>query len=73
MLIGLEGGRFLGLEIKGRRTVVPKDIRAMKAVADSLGSHWAGGIVAYRGDEIRRIAEPSIWAVPSRRLFTKAE
>jgi len=73
MMIGLEGGRFLGLEIKGRRTVVPKDIRAMKAVADSLGSHWAGGIVAYRGDEIRRIAEPSIWAVPSRRLFTKAE
>jgi hypothetical protein len=72
MLIGLERGRFLGLEIKGRRTVVPKDIRAMKAVADSLGSHWAGGIVAYRGDEIRRIAEPSIWAVPSRRLFSSS-
>jgi predicted AAA+ superfamily ATPase len=73
LLIGLEGGRFLGLEIKGRRTIVPKDIRAMKAVADSLGSSWAGGLVAYRGDEIRRIAEPSIWAVPSRRLFMRAE
>jgi len=73
LLIGLEGGRYLGLEVKGRRTVVPKDIKAMKAVAESLGRAWAGGIVVYRGDEIMRIAEPSIWAVPSRRLFTRAE
>jgi len=73
LLIGLEGGRYLGLEVKGRRTIVPKDIKAMKAVAESLGRAWAGGVVVYRGDEIKRIAEPSIWAVPSRRLFTRAE
>jgi predicted AAA+ superfamily ATPase len=73
MLIGLEGGRYLGLEVKGRRKIVPKDIRAMKAVAESLGRGWAGGIVVYRGDEITKIAEPSIWAVPSRRLFGRED
>jgi hypothetical protein len=73
MLIGFEGGRYLGFEVKGRPKVVPKDIRAMKAVAESLGRDWAGGIVIYRGDEITKIAEPSIWAVPSRRLFGRAD
>ena len=27
------------------------------------------GVVIYRGKEMRKIAEPSIWAVPSHRLF----
>lgn len=71
MLIGLEGGRYLGMEIKGRRTIVPKDIKPLKAVADALGKAWAGGMIVYRGDEIRKLADPSIWAVPSRRLFTR--
>ena len=72
LLIGLEGGRYMGLEIKSRRTATPKDTRSMKAVAEALGPRWAGGIVVYRGDEIKRIAEPSIWIVPSKRLFTMA-
>jgi hypothetical protein len=38
-------------------------------VAQGLGSEWREGIVIYRDREIRKIAEPSIWAVPSRRLF----
>lgn len=70
LLLGLEGERWLGMEIKGRRTVVPRDVTALKAVADSLGKNWAGGVVVYQGAEIKRIAEPSIWAVPSRRLFS---
>ena len=73
ILIGLEGGRYLGMEIKGRRTIVPKDFKPLKAVADALGKAWAGGMIVYRGDEIRKLADPSIWAVPSRRLFTRAE
>jgi hypothetical protein len=32
-------------------------------------SQWRGCLIIYRGNEIRKIAEPSIWAVPSRRLF----
>jgi hypothetical protein len=42
----------------------------MKEVAGGLKKEWRGGIVAYRGNDIRKIAEPDIWAVPSRRLFT---
>ena len=73
LLLGIDRGRYLGLEIKGRQDVVPKDFKAMKAVAVSLGKDWAGGVVVYQGDEIKKLAEPSIWAVPSRRLFARAE
>jgi len=60
---------IIGMEIKSRETVTPSDTRPLRDVAAGLGSDWRGGIVIYRGHEIRKIAEPSIWAVPSRRLF----
>jgi len=59
----------LGVEIKSRESIAQKDIRPMKEIASSLGKEWFGGIVAYRGNEIKQIGEPKIWAVPSRRLF----
>ena len=64
------GGGLIGMEIKARKTLASGDIRAMKEIAKRIGTEWLGGIVIYRGDEIRKIAEPSIWAVPSYRLFT---
>jgi len=63
------GRGFMGLEIKSRKAVVQKDTRALKELGSILGNQWLGGIVVYRGNEIRRIDEPKIWAVPSRRLF----
>ncbi len=63
------GQKIWGIEIKRRNTVVEKDIKAMKEIAQKLGSLWRGGMVVYLGDEIRQIANPDIWAVPSRRLF----
>jgi hypothetical protein len=60
---------IVGMEIKSRDTVGGADVRALREVAAKLGSEWRGGVV-YRGKEIRKIAEPSIWAVPSHRLFT---
>lgn len=60
---------IIGMEIKSREKVAPSDTRPLRDVAAGLGSEWRGGIVIYRGHEIRKIAEPSIWAVPSRRLF----
>ena len=62
-------GDFIGMEIKGRQTVVPADARSLREVAGRLGNKWRGGLIVYRGDEIKKIAEPDIWAVPSRRLF----
>jgi hypothetical protein len=60
---------MIAVEIKGRATVASTDYRAMKEIAAPLGKEWLGGLVVYQGDKIKRIAEPNIWAVPSRRLF----
>jgi len=67
-IIELNGG-IIGIEAKMRKTVSPVDIRPLKDIALKLGAAWRGGMVVYLGDEIRKIAEPNIWAVPSRRLF----
>ena len=69
ILLETEDG-MIGMEIKSRSNISPKDLRSMKEVANGLKKEWRGGIVVYRGNEIKKIAEPDIWAVPSRRLFT---
>ncbi len=66
------GAGLIGIEIKSRDTIVEKDIRSLKAVAEALGSQWLGGLVVYTGSRINLIAAPNIWAVPSRRLFQPA-
>jgi predicted AAA+ superfamily ATPase len=70
LLLELEG-RFLGIEIKARQKLFGNDLRAMKAVASALGKDWACGLIIYQGNEIKKLSEPSIWAVPSRRLFSR--
>jgi hypothetical protein len=60
---------IVGMEIKSREALTNSDFRPLRDVAAGLGRDWRGGIVIYRGNEIRKIAEPSIWAVPSHRLF----
>ena len=59
-----------GIEIKSRERVVPKDIKALKKLAAKLGKQWQGGLVIYRGNEIKKIDEPDIWMIPFKRLFT---
>ncbi len=60
---------IIGMEIKGRNTVSARDLRPLKEVAAGLRSRWRGGLVIYQGKEIKKVVEPDIWAVPSRRLF----
>lgn len=59
----------VGMEIKARSVIAPKDITALKEIARSLEDRWRGGLVIYPGDAIKPLADPQIWAVPSRRLF----
>lgn len=59
----------VGMEIKNRRVIAPKDVTALREVARGLGDRWRGGLVIYAGDTIIPLADPEIWAVPSRRLF----
>jgi predicted AAA+ superfamily ATPase len=61
---------IIGVEIKARRSVAPTDWRALREIAGGLGGDWLGGLVVYRGSQIRKVSEPEIWAIPSRRLFT---
>jgi uncharacterized protein len=63
---------IIGMEIKARKTLAPTDIRAMTEVAGVLGKTWRGGVVIYLGDSLKKIADPHVWAIPSRRLFTPA-
>lgn len=60
----------VGMEIKSRRIWATKDTTGLKEIASVLGNKWRGGLVIYSGNEIKQIAEPHIWAVPSHRLFT---
>lgn len=69
LLLLTEGG-FIGVEVKGRRKLVSSDVTPMKEIASALKRKWLGGLVVYQGDEIKKMADPGIWAVPSRRLFT---
>ncbi|MEK6775311.1 MAG: ATP-binding protein [bacterium] len=68
LLLSTENG-FIGIEIKGREMIVSSDIRPMREIASVLKKKWHGGLVVYQGNEIRKLSEPGIWAVPSRRLF----
>lgn len=60
---------FIGIEIKSRASISSKDLRPLKEIAAGLGKKWRGGLIIYKGNEIKKVAEPDIWAVPSRRLF----
>lgn len=61
---------IIGVEVKARRSVAPPDWRTLREIAGGLGGDWLGGLVIYRGSQIRKVSEPGIWAIPSRRLFT---
>lgn len=58
----------LGIEMKNRRRIEPRDASALRALEASLGPDWAGGLIVHRGDELAEIA-PGVWAVPAHRLF----
>jgi len=60
---------IIGMEIKSRRSLAEKDTTGLKQIAAAIGERWRGGLVIYPGDALKRLADPQIWAVPSRRLF----
>lgn len=64
---------IIGMEIKSRGVLANKDTTGLKEIASALGKRWRGGIIIYSGNEIKRVAMPQIWAVPSHRLFTSTK
>ena len=61
---------IIGIEIKSRAALAPKDIRSLKMVAEKIGARWRGDMVVHPGHEIKPIGEPSLFAVSSYRLFS---
>jgi predicted AAA+ superfamily ATPase len=70
LLLLTESG-IIGIEIKSRKTIVPSDLRAMREVATGLKKEWRGGLIIYQGNEIKKLDNPRIWAIPSKRLFIR--
>lgn len=68
LLVQCPRGVF-GVEVKARDNVDRTDLQAMRDVGNALGLTWLGGLCVYRGSEIRRVGEPSLWAMPSHRLL----
>jgi uncharacterized protein len=60
---------IIGIEVKSSPTVTRTDFRAIRQLAEALKERWLGGMVVYRGDELRQV-EPKMWAMPSFRLLT---
>jgi len=69
MLIQTSSG-LIGIEIKSRKTFSKADLRTMKKISQRLGNEWRGGLLVNQGNVLRKIDEPNIWVIPSRRLFT---
>jgi hypothetical protein len=60
---------LIGIEIKSRKTYARADLRTMKKISHRLGKEWRGGLLVNQGHVLRKIDEPNIWVIPSRRLF----
>ncbi len=57
-------------EIKNREEIVKSDFTAIKSIAQKLGKKFLGGLIIYRGERLYQLSHPSMWAIPSWRLFT---
>jgi len=60
----------IGMEAKAGPALSPRDLRALRSVAQALGEKWLGGMVVYGGRELKLVERDSgLWAVPVHRLL----
>lgn len=59
---------LMGVEVKNRVKIDPRDASALRALAKALGEEWVGGLVVYRGEDVVDLGG-DVWAVPVHRLF----
>ena len=60
---------IIGMEIKSRNKVSSNETRNLRVLAEKLKKQWLGGLLIYRGDEIKEMDDFNIWTIPSYRLF----
>jgi predicted AAA+ superfamily ATPase len=62
-------GKLIGIKVKNRSNTNKKDYTNLYKLKESAGKEWMCGLILYRGNEIREVAE-GIWSIPSCRLFS---
>ncbi len=55
---------IIGMEIKSRKRFDPRDTHNLRKLAEKIDKQWLGGIIIYRGDEIKKVDDFDIWDVP---------
>jgi predicted AAA+ superfamily ATPase len=63
------GGPVCAVEVKAAATLVPRDLRGLHSLADSLGDEFGAGVILHTGGETVRMA-PKIWALPLSALWS---
>jgi predicted AAA+ superfamily ATPase len=58
-----------GIEVKSSAQVKATQTTSLQRLAQEFGPQWRGGIVAYMGTQVERLAQ-NLWAVPVQRLFS---
>ncbi len=61
-------GATVGIEVKARATVHPRDFRGLRRLKETVGDRFACGIVLHDGERIQRTG-PGLFAMPIRMLW----
>jgi len=57
VLLELDDGRVLGLEVKAKQTYKPEHFRGLQRLAERLGDRFLGGVVLGTADQGVRFGE----------------
>ncbi len=68
LVLELEDGRVLGIEVKSSATYKPEHFRGLRILRDKLGDRFAGGVVLGMASESLRFGE-RLWGMPISTLW----
>jgi predicted AAA+ superfamily ATPase len=68
LLLERADGRVVGLEVKSRASIQPKDFKGLQNLSETLGDAFHRGVVLYTGTEVLPFG-PKMWAVPVSSLW----
>jgi predicted AAA+ superfamily ATPase len=68
LVLEADGGRLVGIEVKGSATVGPADTKGLEALRESAGKRFHRGVVLYTGRETLPFGR-DLWALPVSALW----
>ncbi len=61
---------FIGVEIKMRDKIYPKDLTSLQQIEKKITEPWLGSILIYDGHSIEKLPGDNNWAIPAWRLLS---